>query len=211
MAYGALALPREATKVGYRNGLAEGLGSFAPTVLQCVLAALPKPSLRHWKPHRGAGTLGAALLLGLLVSLGSGHGGSAADLYNFPPRIERPAKLPPPAAARSSTRQPSVAATVVRDTRTQPKDGGSALLVLLVFFMLCAVLVFMAIREVIKWLDGLFARPTVPDPSAVPSEFRAADYRDQAEILRAVRELLDAEVEAARATIRRERARAREE
>ena len=51
-----LALPREAHEVGNINGLAQGLGGNAPTELQRVSVAQPKPPLPDKRRPASAGT-----------------------------------------------------------------------------------------------------------------------------------------------------------
>jgi hypothetical protein len=100
--------------------------------------------------------------------------------------------------------------------------------------LMLVVLVLLAnMRGIFRFIDGLFE--TAPhEPPAVPaaddlqteavaaslaldlrdlvqSEFSVADIRKQTEILRALKDQLDAEAKAARATIRRERARAQQQ
>ena len=98
---------------------------------------------------------------------------------------------------------------------------------------LLALLILLNLRRILRFVDHLFERPLYGSPSdaladdlqaeavgadlvldirdLVQSELSAADYRKQTELLRALKDKLDAEAEAARATIRRERARAQQQ
>jgi hypothetical protein len=79
-----------------------------------------------------------------------------------------------------------------------------------------AVIALLNLGKVLRWVDGFFEHsPT--EPTVVPADdlsdlggsgFSATDYRNETELLRALKEQLDADAEAARATIRRERAQA---
>ncbi len=98
---------------------------------------------------------------------------------------------------------------------------------------LLALLILLKLRSILRFIDRLFERPLYGSPSdaladdlqaeaigadlvldirdLVKSELSAADFRKQTELLRALKDTLDAEAESARAIIRRERARAQQQ
>ncbi len=101
------------------------------------------------------------------------------------------------------------------------------------FYVAAAFVVLANTRRILRFIDSVFEVSPQEQPAGaaghdlqteavaasltldlrdlVQSEFSAADYRKQTKLLRALKDKLDADAEAARATIRRERARAQQQ
>jgi hypothetical protein len=98
------------------------------------------------------------------------------------------------------------------------------------FWSLVGLIVLINLRDILRFIDSVFEAAPDAQPTAQPgqdlqteavaaamtldlrdlvqSEFSAADIRKQTEVLRTLKDKLDAELKSARATIRRERAKA---
>jgi hypothetical protein len=126
--------------------------------------------------------------------------GSGGQAERAQPRDRGPSEVYP------EDRKP-VAASAVREPTATPSGGLSFLEAVLAGCIgSLAIIVLLNLRKVLRWIDGLFEQwPT--EPTLVPTD-DLGDLGKQTEVLRDLKDQLDAEVEAARATIRRERARA---
>jgi hypothetical protein len=151
------------------------------------------------------------------------------------PVVQAPPKRPAAPVVVAPPLQHVPATNVVADKKSAETPKGSstflsflAELGTFALGFIAALIGLVALPSILRGFDAVLASPLECDVGDVPpdrgahasgvdiqdfaqSELSAADIRRQTEVLRALKETLDAELESVRATVRRERARAEAE